>query len=186
MQILDRFEDGSFKVVIAKFEREAVTNSLLFLKADYEPHMEKIQERAQRWLCGEMGHPRESQWYTQEAYQRRVICIHEDMVCCRFTDVRFERILETGEDSSALIEPTAFDALTAVVTPMGPFKAVFEDVLKFPELYAFSARTFMGDLRKPGSRIHIFVTWDLIPASDYPQPYHRREQGVTRSSLEHS
>jgi hypothetical protein len=182
MQILHRFEDGSFKAVIRKFEPEGV-GSALFQKADYAPHMERVQVRASRGvLRGEMGNPRFSKHTPYEGMLQRLLVIHEDMVCCSFSDVKFERILDCGEGQTDFVEPKAFEAITAIVHPAGRLKDVFVDVVANPDLYEFAAR---GTVRIPGAegpKLITFVTWDLIPASNLPNYYVQ----LTDEALEHS
>lgn len=172
MQILHRFEDGSFKAVIRKFEKEPV-GSPLFQKVDYEPHMERIQKRAHFGVMrGEMGNPRFSPHTPYDGMLQRTLAIHEDMVCCSFSDVKFERILDCGEGQADFVEPSAFEAITAVVSPSGRLGEVFVDVLANPDLYEFAAR---GTVRIPGGeapKLITFVTWDLIPASNLPSRYY--------------
>ncbi len=184
MQILDRFPDGSFKAVIRKFEKEGV-DSPLFQKRDYVPHLEKIQLRANNGvLCGEMGNPVFPKHATFEQNFQRTIIIDEMMVCCVFSDVKIERFLDCGDGYSELIEPTSYEAITAVVKPAGRFKAVFEDVLASPDLYEFAARAITRDAAM-GSRFATFVTWDLVPASNLPMVGSYYVQR-TLESLEHS
>lgn len=184
MQILHRNEDGRFRAVIRKFEKERA-DSPLFQKRDYEPHMEKIQIRANHGvLCGEMGNPVFPKHATFEDKFKRTMMIDESLVCCFFHDVKIERILDCGEGYSDLIEPTFYEALTATVNPAGRFKAVFDDVLVNPELYEFAARAITRQA-DGGSRFAPFVTWDLVPASNLPTigSYYVQR---TLESLEHS
>jgi hypothetical protein len=168
MRILERFGDGSFKAVIRQFST-AQHSPLLFQKADYEPHMEQIAKRTNRnVLMGEMGHPIVPAWMDDEQRKQRMMCIYEDRVCCRFTNVAFERILDLGEGDTDMVEPIAVEVLTATVKPAGIFAAVFDDVLAYPELYEFSARAFTTPEPKRIDRIRAFITWDLIPASRLP------------------
>jgi hypothetical protein len=155
MKIIHRNEDGSFKAIIRVFEPEGRA-APLFQRADYEPLMEKIQLRADRGvLMGEMGHPVIGEGFSDEYRNQRYLQIHEDMVCCRFSDVKFE---QTEADMQ--------DVLTAVIHPVGRFKDVFQDVLQFPEKYEFSVRAFSKGWRANGPTMDIFVTWDLIPAAN--------------------
>jgi Peptidase S80 family len=184
VQILECFEDGSFKAIIRKFEKEGV-DSPLFQKRDYEPHMSRIQTRADHGvLCGEMGNPVFPKLSTFEQNLQRTMMIFEELVCCRFNDVKIERILDCGQGVSELIEPAMFEALTAVVMPVGRFKAVFEDVLANPDLYEFAARA-IAKVADGGSRFASFVTWDLVPASRISRIGNYYVQR-TFESLEHS
>ena len=170
MKILHRHDDGSFKAVIRVFDHEGIVGAPLFQKADYEPQWEQIQKRSDHGvLCGEMGHPHIGEGFSDEYRLQRYMCVHEDMVCCSFSDVKFERVLDFGDATSTVpegVEPKAYEVITAVVKPTGRFKDVFQDVLQFPEKYEFSTRAITKGWRVDGPRMDVFVTWDLVPASN--------------------
>ncbi len=114
-------------------------------------------------LRGELGHPKKLPGQTMNDFFTRIMGIHEDNVCCHFSEVWLD--LNYGKNNPQFNNPDLV-AIMAKVKPAGPKGFVLEQSLRNPkENTCFSIRALTKDFMQNGRVNRVLqqiVTWDCV------------------------
>lgn len=141
---LKRDNDGYLDVVVGGLNvYNAAGQYYVFEEAKhlFESSSQLMRRVKRGALRGEYGHPKRQVNQRMEEYIQRVLVIHEENVCCHFSELTldFDRIKDAnGRPIVAII---------AKVIPSGPMGAVLERSLQNKrENVCFSIRSFTDDI----------------------------------------
>jgi hypothetical protein len=114
-------------------------------------------------LRGELGHPKKLPGQTMNDFFTRIMGIHEDNVCCHFSEVWLD--LNYGKNNPQFNNPDLV-AIMAKVKPAGPKGFVLEQSLRNPkENTCFSIRALTKDYMAKGRVNRVLqqiVCWDYV------------------------